>query len=102
MSFQKPPYPPEFRQQIVELALAGRSPVELAREFGCSVQSIHKWMAKADSDHPSSEPAGSDLNRGEREELSRLRRENRQLKVERDILSKATAWLGVAAHLCRK
>lgn len=40
----KPAYPPEFRQQIVELIIAGRDPKELAKEFGCRVTSIQSWM----------------------------------------------------------
>ena len=36
----RPPYPVEFREQIVELARAGRTPAQLAREFGCSAQSV--------------------------------------------------------------
>ena len=88
----KPPYPAEFRQQMVELVQAGRSPAELGREFEVSAQSISAWVAQATAD--SGKPArGKDvLTSVEREELARLRRENRQLKQERDILAKATAW----------
>lgn len=39
-----PPYPAEFRQQIVELAKAGRSPSDLALEFGCTSTSIQNWV----------------------------------------------------------
>jgi len=92
MPVTKPPYPSEFRQQMVELVRAGRRPAELAREFGCSAQSISTWFARAATD--GGKPArGKDvLSSAEREELARLRRENRQLKMERDILAKATAW----------
>jgi transposase len=83
------PYPPEFRQQMVELVRAGRSPEELSREFEPSAQSISNWVAQADRDAGKRKDA---LTSGEREELSRLRRENRQLKLEREILSKAAAW----------
>jgi transposase len=87
------PYPPEFRQQIVELVRAGRKPFELAREFGCSPQSIHLWVAKANliAGEPQLDP-NAPLSDAEREELTRLRREVQQLKTERDILAKATAW----------
>lgn len=85
----RPPYPPEFRRQMVELVRAGRSIEELAREFEPSTQAIRNWVAQADRD----EGRRSDgLTSAEREELNRLRRENRQLKLERDILSKAAAW----------
>ena len=43
-------YPPEFRQQIVELHRAGRSPGELAREFEPNEQTIRNWIAQADLD----------------------------------------------------
>ena len=83
------PYPPEFRQQMVDLVRAGRTPEELAREFEPTAESIRNWVKRADLD------AGrrtDGLTTDEREELTRLRRENRQLKQEREILSKAAAW----------
>jgi transposase len=74
---------------MVELVRAGRSIEELAREFEPSTQAIRNWVAQADRD----DGRRSDgLTSSEREELNRLRRENRQLKLERDILSKAAAW----------
>jgi len=87
------PYPAQFRQQIIELARTGRTPVELAREFGCSAQAVRNWVAQAAIDRGKS-PAGKEgaLTTEERQELSRLRRENRRLEQERDILVKATAW----------
>ncbi len=89
MSKKRPPYPPEFRQRIIELVRAGRSPEELAKEFEPSAQAIRNWVAQADRD----EGRRSDgLSSAERVELSRLRRENKQLKLEREILSKAAAW----------
>ena len=92
MPIPKPAYPAEFRQQMVELVLAGRTPAQLAREFNCSAQSISTWVAQVAAD--SGKPVrGKDvLTSAEREELARLRRENKQLKMERDILAKATAW----------
>ena len=83
------PYPPEFRQQMVELVRAGRSPEELSREFEPSAQSISNWVAQADRDAGKRKDG---LTSGEREELARLRTENRQLKLKREILSKAAAW----------
>ena len=83
------PYPEEFRQQIIALVRAGRPPGELAREFEPSSQAIRNWVKQADRD------AGlrSDgLTTEEREELRRLRQEAKQLRIERDILAKATAW----------
>jgi transposase len=89
MRKKRPHYAPEFRRQMVELVRAGRSPAELASEFEPTAQSIHKWGAQADRDDGR---RGDGLTTPEREELNRLRRENRQLKVEREILSKAAAW----------
>ena len=83
------PYPREFRRQMVELVRAGRTPDELAQEFEPSAQSIRKWVAQADRD----EGRRSDgLSSPEREELRRLRRELKQVKLEREILAKAAAW----------
>jgi transposase len=82
-------YPPEFRQQMVELVRAGRSPEELAKEFEPSAQTIRNWVASAAADGTS---ASSGLSAAEREELTRLRKENRLLRMEREILSKAAAW----------
>ena len=80
---------------MVELVRAGRKPTQLAREFNVTAQSISTWVAQAAAD--SGRPARNKemLSNAEREELARLRRENRQLKVERDILAKATAWFAV-------
>lgn len=86
------PYPAEFRQQIVELAQAGRTPAELSREFGPSAQTISNWLADAARDKGKAVRGRALKDNGEHDELVRLRRENRQLKMERDILAKATAW----------
>ena len=83
------PYPAEFREQIVALARAGRSVESLAREFEPCVATIHDWLRKADRDGGHGDDG---LTSDERDELSRLRRENRQLRQERDILAKAAAW----------
>jgi len=84
-----PPYPAEYRRRIVELARAGRSIDALAREFEPSVETIRQWVKQAELD----EGLRSDgLTTTEREELTRLRRENRVLREEREILAKAAAW----------
>jgi transposase len=85
-------YPPEFRQQVVELYHAGRSTTELAQDFGAHPQSIRNWVAWAKRDAGDGKNGKASLTPSEREELNRLRRENRQLRLEREILSKATAW----------
>ena len=82
-------YAPEYRRRLVELARAGRSVTELAREFEPSVETIREWVKQAELD----EGQRSDgLTTSEREELNRLRRENRVLREEPEILSKVAAW----------
>ena len=83
------PYPAAFRRQMIELVRRGRTPEELADEFEPSAQAIRNWVKQAALD------AGQrtdGLTTEEHEELRRLRRENRQLREERAILSKAAAW----------
>ena len=92
MPKSKPPYPAEFRQQIIELARAGRTPAELSREFGPTAQSIANWIAQDGRDRGKPLPGKEGLTSAEREELVRLRRQLRRVQQERDILAKATAW----------
>lgn len=82
-------YPPEFRQQLIALVEAGRTPEELSREFEPSGQTIRNWVQQAARDRGAS---AKGLTTEERQELQQLRREVRRLKQERDILSKAAAW----------
>lgn len=89
MPKSRPPYPAEFRRQMVELVRAGRPPDELSREFEPSAEAIRQWVKQADRDDGR---RADGLTSGERDELHRLRRENRRLRQERDILSKAAAW----------
>ncbi len=95
MPTPKPPYPEQFRQQMVELVQAGRTPAQLAREFNVSAQSISTWVAQAAADRGKPSRGKDVLSSAEREELMRLRRQVRQLQTERDILAKATAWFAV-------
>ena len=83
------PYPTEFREQMVALARSGRSVEELAREFEPCAATIHGWIKQADRDGGR---RSDGLTSAEHDELRRLRRENRQLRQERDILAKAAAW----------
>jgi len=84
-----PPYPTEYRQQIVDLATAGRRPIELAREFEPSEQTIRNWIKQAEIDVGKRHDG---ITTAERQELTRLRRETKQLRLEREILAKAAAW----------
>ena len=89
MPRSRPPYAPEFRQEMVKLVRSGGSPEELAREYEPSSQTIRNWVAQADRDEGRREDG---LTSAEREDLHRLRRENRRLREEREILKKAAAW----------
>src|SRR5260221_14720698 len=83
------PYPLEFRRRLIELVRAGQSPEELARKFEPTAQSIRNWVRQADLDDGKREDG---LTTDERAELVRLRRQNRTLLEEREILRKAAAW----------
>jgi transposase len=84
------PYPPALRAEAVRLIReGGRHPEQLARDLGSSGQVICNWVRQTDLD------AGrrrDGLTTAEREELRRLRAENRGLRMERDLLNKAAAF----------
>jgi transposase len=106
----RPPYPVEFRQQLVELVASGRTAAELSREFGASAQSIGEWAKKAGA--VASLPRGAVilathrqavavtnkvvLTADERRELEQLHRQNKRLQIERNFLangfSNRAAW----------
>ena len=82
-------YPPEYKERLVELARAGRSPRSLAREFEPTEQTIRNWVRQADIDEGRRDDG---LTTESRREMGRLKRENKRLRMERDILKKAAAW----------
>jgi transposase len=84
-----PPYPPEYRERIIDLVRAGRSPGSLAREFEPTAQCIRNWVRQADRD---AGRRADGLTTAERGELQRLRRENALLREEREILKKVHAY----------
>ena len=89
MPKSRPPYPPELRRRMVELVRSGRSPESLAEEYEPSGESIRNWVRQADRDGGKRQDG---LTTEEKDELARLRRENRALREERAILAKAAAW----------
>lgn len=81
--------PLEFRRRAVELAREGSKPVaQIARDLGISESGLRRWIAQADVDAGKKEG----LNSAEKQELVRLRRENRVLHMENEILKRAAAY----------
>jgi len=84
-----PPHPPEFRRRAVELARERAKPIsQIAADIGISESCLRNWLARADIDDGHKEG----LTTTEREELVKLRRENRVLRMEKEILGKAAAF----------
>lgn len=83
------PYPADYRRRIVDLCRNGRTPEQLAREFEPSAPTIREWYRQAERDDGGGD---GEATSAERAELARLRRENKRLRAEREILKKATAW----------
>jgi transposase len=86
---QRRSFTPEFKAEIVELVRQpGNTAASVARELELTETAVRKWVAQADID----EGRGEGLTTDEREELSRLRKENRDLQRDVDILKRATAF----------
>ena len=84
-----PPHPPEFRRRAVELARERAKPIaHIAADIGISESCLRNWIARADVD----EGRKDGVTTSEHEELVRLRRENRVLRMEKEILGKAAAF----------
>ena len=82
-------FSPEFKAEVVELVRAsGKSIPQVARDLDLTETAVRSWVRQAEVD--AGDRAG--LTSAEREELARLRRENRVLREERDILKRATAF----------
>jgi transposase len=85
----KPRYTPQFKEEAVQLVRSsGRSTSQIANELGISTTSLRNWLKQSQIDQGEREG----LTTHERDELRRLRRENRILKQEKEILKKAAAF----------
>jgi transposase len=83
-------FTPEFRDGAVRMVLdQGKKITQVARDLGIPQSSLSKWVNQARADRSQ---GATGLTTVEREELKRLRRENHELKLEREILKKATAF----------
>jgi transposase len=90
MSVMPAPHPPEFRQRAVQLAREGTFPVaKIAKDLGISDSCLRNWMAQADADENG---GGQRLTSEEKKELAELRRRNRVLEQENEILRRAAAY----------
>jgi transposase len=74
---------------MVQLVRSGQTPEDLSKQYEPSAQAIRNWVAQADRDEGR---RADGLTSAEREELRQLRRDNRRLREEREILKKAAAW----------
>lgn len=83
-------FSPEFKADAVKLVKSGRSVADVAREFDLMESSLRLWASRAEVDAGNG-PSGA-LTSSEREELTRLRRENKRLQMERDILKAAATF----------
>jgi transposase len=84
------PHPPEFRRRAVELARTGGKPIaELAKDLGISESCLRNWLHQADVDENGD---AIRLTSAEKKELAELRRRNRQLEMENEILKRAAAY----------
>ena len=85
-------YPDEFRHEAVELVRSsGRSRADVARSLGISDNTLANWV-NADREARARAADPRSLDESEREELKRLRKENADLKMDREILGKAAAY----------
>jgi transposase len=91
MPKSKPPYPAAFRSEAIALVHTSGKPIAaVARDLGVSGETLRLWVRQAEVDAGRGQP--EELTTTEREELLRLRRENKVLQMEREILRKATAF----------
>ena len=99
MPMSRPPYPPEFRAEMVRLVRSGRTPEELAKQFEPTAQAIRNWVKAADAETAGAGAGG--LSTDERQELQRLRKQVKQLQEEREILRKAAVFFAAETDRSR-
>jgi transposase len=87
-------YPPEYKQRLIALVRSGRPVHELAREFKVTKGTIYRWLSQAEIDSGEREGLTTD----EKAELARLRRENAELREEKEILKEFAAWSAQEAN----
>ena len=85
MSRQRRSFTPEYKAEVVGLARdSGKSISAVARDLGLSASAVRTWVSQSKAD--AGEGDGKILTTAERQELTQLRRENRQLRMEREVL----------------
>jgi len=89
MPRSRPPYPPEFRREAVQMVRSGRSIRDVAESLGMTPQSLRNWVRQEQLDLHERDDG---LTSAEREELRELRRKVRRLEQERDLLKRAAAF----------
>jgi transposase len=83
-------FTPEYKAEAVQFVISSGQPVaEVARNLGIVEATLGRWVTKARENGDAEEP---ELELSERAELQRLRKENQQLKMERDFLKKAATF----------
>ena len=92
----RPPYSLEFRKQILEFVRTGRTPIELARDFEPSGETIRQWVKQAELDAGQRQDG---LTTDEKVQIAQLRRGAKRLKQEQEILKKAATWFAQETKL---
>ena len=88
MGTQRKKFTSEFKAEAVRAVIEGSRPVaDVAREYGLVAQTLGNWVNEYRREHADEEP---NLSVSEREELERLRKENRELRMEREFLGKVS------------
>ncbi len=86
-------YPKEFRDDVVAVARSGQAPInQIAKDFGVSEASLHNWIKKADVE----DGVRPGQTEAERSEVRELKKRNRLLEQENEVLRRAAAYLSQA------